>query len=93
MAFTFSELRTCIPAAGQAPAWDVFLEAFPPLQLAREIPQSPRYHGEGDVWTHTKMVVCALVDHPEYAEFAPGCAGNGVPGRPPPRRRQAPAQR
>lgn len=69
MAFTFSELRTCIPSAGQAPAWDVFLEAFPPLQLAREVPQSPRYHGEGDVWTHTKMVVRSLLDHPEYAEL------------------------
>ena len=30
-------------------------------------PQDPVHHAEGDVWTHTKMVVQALLDDPDYA--------------------------
>jgi predicted kinase len=31
-------------------------------------PQDKNYHAEGDVWTHTKMVVRQLVEHPAWAE-------------------------
>ncbi|MBN9417926.1 hypothetical protein ABS71_06905 [bacterium SCN 62-11] len=32
----------------------------------RECPQNPEHHGEGDVWTHTCMVVEALRGDPEF---------------------------
>ncbi len=35
----------------------------------RQTPQSPRYHGEGDVFTHTMMVCEALKSLPEYQEL------------------------
>ena len=31
--------------------------AFPELSALRDVPQSPKYHPEGDVWIHTLMVV------------------------------------
>ena len=31
-----------------------------------QTPQSPVWHGEGDVYTHTMMVVDALKNHPDY---------------------------
>lgn len=36
------------------------------LRPMADTPQSPRWHGEGDVWTHTKMVVQTLLELPEY---------------------------
>lgn len=30
-------------------------------------PQDPGFHAEGDVWTHTRMAVTALLDEPAYA--------------------------
>ena len=37
------------------------LELFPVLEQAKTTPQDPVYHGEGDVWTHTQMVVSELL--------------------------------
>ena len=37
------------------------LELFPVLEQAKTTPQDPVYHGEGDVWTHTQMVVAELL--------------------------------
>lgn len=47
------------------------LAAFPLLEQAKTTPQDPLYHAEGDVWTHTQMVVQALLDDAAYAELAP----------------------
>ncbi|MCA9550193.1 MAG: AAA family ATPase [Myxococcales bacterium] len=33
--------------------------------------QDPLHHGEGDVWTHTKLVCEALVARPEWARLSP----------------------
>lgn len=44
-----------------------FLSEFPVLEKAKDTPQDPVYHGEGDVWTHTKMVLKELMDNPSYA--------------------------
>ncbi len=33
------------------------LKYFPELKALVNVPQEPTYHGEGDVWTHTLMVV------------------------------------
>ena len=37
------------------------LALFPVLEQAKTTPQDPVYHGEGDVWTHTQMVVAELL--------------------------------
>lgn len=34
----------------------------------KNTPQNPYYHGEGDVWTHTKLVAEALVNLSDYKE-------------------------
>lgn len=66
----WSEIQALTPSPGQLPDWEACLAAFPQLQLAKVTPQDPTYHAEGDVWTHTKMVVEALVTHSEYASLA-----------------------
>ena len=62
----YEALRALTPAPGKAPDFSACLAAFPALELAKTTPQDPRYHGEGDVWTHTKMVVEALLALPQY---------------------------
>ena len=37
------------------------LALFPVLEQAKTTPQDPVYHGEGDVWTHSQMVVAELL--------------------------------
>jgi len=37
--------------------WGVLLKYFPELQNIIGIPQSPKWHPEGDVWVHTMMCV------------------------------------
>lgn len=63
----WNDLRAIVPAPGVSPDFTVCLAAFPQLELAKTTPQSPVYHAEGDVWTHTVMVVNALVADPGYA--------------------------
>lgn len=47
--------------------WKDIEEIFPHMvESMKETPQEPDYHAEGDVWTHTKMVVEALLDNLEY---------------------------
>lgn len=43
---------------GQDP--DLFIPLIPALEELVTCPQDPLYHAEGDVWTHTRMVVQAL---------------------------------
>ncbi|TRM53086.1 HD domain-containing protein [Achromobacter sp. LC458] len=66
----YEALRALTPAPGKAPDFSACLAAFPALELAKTTPQDPRYHGEGDVWTHTKMVVEALLALPLYQTAA-----------------------
>lgn len=47
---------------------EFFLLEFPELEKAKDTPQDPVYHGEGDVWTHTKMVVAELLSLPSFNE-------------------------
>jgi predicted kinase len=60
-----------IPAPGASLAqWEgPACALFPDLadRLAAT-PQDEIFHAEGDVWTHTKMVVQALLDDPDYAK-------------------------
>ncbi|WAC74807.1 AAA family ATPase [Roseateles sp. SL47] len=64
--WTWKQLQALVPAAGQSPDYLACLDAFPVLKLAQTTPQDPRHHGEGDVWTHTRMVVEALLTLPDY---------------------------
>jgi hypothetical protein len=40
--------------------YDALFEAFDWVRAMAETPQEPRFHGEGDVWVHTRMVCEAL---------------------------------
>jgi predicted kinase len=69
---TYRELQKLLPEAGRSPDFEACLEAFPALEFAKTTPQSPVYHGEGDVWTHTKMVVEELLALPDYQKASRG---------------------
>lgn len=62
----YEQLKTLVPPAGRSPDFQACLEAFPALEHAKTTPQSPVYHAEGDVWTHTKMVVEELLALQDY---------------------------
>ncbi|MBC8740437.1 AAA family ATPase [Paraburkholderia sp. UCT31] len=55
------DIEKLVPTDGQAPDFQTCLEAFPQLEFAKTTPQEFSHHQEGDVWTHTKMVVEALL--------------------------------
>ncbi len=63
----WNDLQDLVPAAGSTPDFEACLDAFPGLRALRSARQSPRWHAEGDTWTHTKMVVRALIDGAAYA--------------------------
>lgn len=62
----WQDIRKLVPEPHSAPDFQACLEAFPALEHAKTTPQSPVYHGEGDVWTHTKWVVESLLALPDY---------------------------
>lgn len=64
---TLAQLRQLVPAAGAEPDWSALLTAFPPLVPLARTPQDADYHGEGDVWTHTRHVVEHTLAQPGYA--------------------------
>lgn len=41
------------------------------VHAMKNCPQEPDYHAEGDVWTHTKMVMEAMVNSKEYQILKP----------------------
>lgn len=47
------------------PEYNVLMDLFPLKELATT-PQDKYYHAEGDVWTHTKMVIDELLKSPGY---------------------------
>ena len=47
------------------PDWNV-LESFDWVELMKKCPQDVIYHAEGDVWTHTRMVVHELLEDTDY---------------------------
>ncbi|MGK5011905.1 AAA family ATPase [Janthinobacterium sp. MDB2-8] len=64
----WKNLQQLVPLAGQSPDFSACLAAFPQLELAKTTPQNPVYHAEGDVWTHTMMVVESLLGMLEYQQ-------------------------
>lgn len=67
MMLTYALMKAHVPAPDETPDWPWFLHAFPALVLLADTPQDPYYHAEGDVWTHTRMVVGALMRGACYA--------------------------
>lgn len=63
---TWNQIQGLVPAPGQDADFQACLAAFPALELAKTTPQSARFHAEGDVWTHTQMVVRELLALPDY---------------------------
>ncbi len=59
-------LKGLVPAPGQDFDAKACREAIPTLSRLAQTPQDPYYHAEGDVWTHTCMVVEALLAQPAY---------------------------
>ncbi len=53
----------------QAIDWDAIEARFDWFRDMKGVPQDPIWHAEGDVFTHTKMVVEALVALPEFQEL------------------------
>lgn len=66
----WQEMQKLVPKAGAAPDFGACLAAFPALEHAKVTPQGA-YHLEGDVWTHTKMVVEELLALPDYLLASP----------------------
>ncbi|EPP9373520.1 AAA family ATPase [Pseudomonas aeruginosa] len=62
------QLKSLIPAPGQNIDRKACLEAIPSLSRLADTPQDPYWHPEGDVWTHTCMVVDALLEQKVYQQ-------------------------
>jgi predicted kinase len=58
-------------AAIDWPAVEAWLDDIVPARALAETPQDHAFHAEGDVWTHTKMAIEALVAGPLYAALDP----------------------
>lgn len=70
-------IQAAVPMAGDLRAVsDELLDLVPELIPTRTTPQSPIHHGEGDVWTHTLLVLRELVAGAEYGDASP--AGRAV---------------
>jgi len=54
---------------GEEIPWEQLCQKFSWLQDMKIVPQDKEWHAEGDVYTHTKMVVNDLVNSPEYKEL------------------------
>lgn len=52
----------CPVKAGAGYDWTACCEVFPRLHALETTPQSPRYHAEGNVGIHTRMVLDALLE-------------------------------
>lgn len=56
----------------QPPQWKIRWEKLdttpllPWIARMQQTPQNPHWHGEGNVWTHTRMVCQVLADHPDF---------------------------
>jgi predicted kinase len=58
---TFNDLAGLVPNSPWAEVdWAALLESIPALRALAVTPQDPIHHAEGDVWTHTRMVVDEL---------------------------------
>jgi predicted kinase len=54
---------------GEPIDWQAIEQHFDWFKDMRGVPQDPIWHAEGDVWTHTKMVVESLCALPEFQQL------------------------
>jgi predicted kinase len=60
---TYETIRALCPdGTGARYDWAACCEVFPRLRALETTPQSPRYHAEGNVGIHTRLVLDALLD-------------------------------
>lgn len=70
MRIEFEDLRAATPSAVEdIPDWETLCDWFPVLAPLDECPQDDVHHAEGDVGTHTRMVLRELVDAPEWGDL------------------------
>jgi len=51
--------------------WGKIEKTFPFVKPMKDCQQNPKYHGEGDVWSHTKLALEQLVNNPEWQQLPP----------------------
>lgn len=67
---TFETLLEAVPAnPSEIPAWETLCAWMPVLEPLDACGQDPIHHAEGDVGTHTRMVVRELVSSDEWASL------------------------
>lgn len=65
-----AKLIDFFPMLGNQTDWAALDAAYPAwVQEMHATPQDAMFHSEGDVWTHTKMVVDALTSLPEWNQL------------------------
>lgn len=65
MEWISEDIKKAIPSEENGYEWDMspWLDWFPEMKSLADVPQDPIYHAEGDVLTHTKMVLdCLMLD-------------------------------
>lgn len=62
----YEDLRNLVPIK-EKPNYEALIEQFSSLIRLVTTPQDPYYHAEGDVWTHTKMVIEELMKSEGYS--------------------------
>ena len=60
-----------LPIECPEPGQPIIFPSGPWVDAMAACMQDPLHHGEGDVWTHTKLVCEALVARPEWARLSP----------------------
>jgi putative nucleotidyltransferase with HDIG domain len=68
---SFNDMIALVPVAPDwAIDWDAIWGLWPEFSILDDCPQDPIHHGEGDVGTHTRMVVEALVGLDDWRELS-----------------------
>lgn len=50
--------------------WEDLSQSYAWIMDMQGVPQDPMWHAEGDVYTHTQMVVAALIELPEFQNLS-----------------------
>ena len=65
---SYSQLQQEIAYSIRKDNFDQWLECIPALNKLMTTPQDPTYHGEGNVWIHTQMVLRSLIAQDDFAK-------------------------
>jgi len=66
----FTDWEALVSLPGATPDWVCLGQAFEALSALDDTPQDARYHAEGDVGTHNRMVLERTVNDSAYAQLA-----------------------